>query len=181
MKEVKITPAVKKRAEKFQTLHQKGYSVKEAAEEMKVSIETIYIELQAYAEINGKPTFDKPDRLYYIREYKSRQQGVKITRSKISTSETQSDKSTSTVPKSDKSTSTVPKVEKNSNAEAVNQSTEASFTDSSQTQNAIDNELKLLSECFETVENYSEYLLGVLSQIASTHTETIANFKEEAK
>lgn len=171
MKEVKITPAVKKRAEKFQTLHQKGYSVKEAAEEMKVSIETIYIELQAYAEINGKPTFDKPDRLYYIREYKSRQQGVKITRSKISTSETQSDKSTSAVPK----------VEKNSNAEAVNQSTEASFTDSSQTQNAIDNELKLLSECFETVENYSEYLLGVLSQIASTHTETIANFKEEAK
>ena len=170
-KEVKITEGVKKRAEQFQKLHQKGYSVKEAAEEMNICVETVYRELKAYAQINGKPTFEKPDRLYYIKEYKSKQQGVRITRNVISKDNTPS-----------VATEKSKKAETKSNENETMPRADVSTTDLSQAQTErIDYELKLINECFESVENHSEYLLGILLQIVSKHTEIIAKYKEEAK
>ena len=76
----KITPQVEERARKFHELWEKGFTVKEAAEKIGICWGSIYDELQLYAEINGVPNKQNPNRLYYIRDYKARAKGLFIDR-----------------------------------------------------------------------------------------------------
>ena len=76
----KITPRIEERAKKFHELWEKGFSVKEAAEKIGISWRVIYDELHLYAEINGVPNKNNPNRLYYIRDYKARAKGLFVDR-----------------------------------------------------------------------------------------------------
>lgn len=100
MQEMKYSPQLIKRAKKFHELWSKGFTVQEAAKELGIVAGTIYAELQAYADINQVPCSDRPNRLYYIKDYKARakypKQDVKTrkTKSNVKTEKNESNEMT---------------------------------------------------------------------------------------
>ena len=168
-RKVTITPLIEKRAHVFHELHGKGYSVKEIASEIGIHWRTLYRELQAYAEVMGVPSKEKPDRLYYIKEYKDKTTGVRIVKGKTAISKT--GKQTKSVKESPKTENINPAEEKRPTNEIESKKVDKVFE--------FGFDLNTIGDCFDTIDNYAEYLLGIIDNIVSKHTKIVNSFKEE--
>ena len=126
---------------------------------------------------NGLPTLFKKDtfktlynpRLYYIKEYKDKTTGVRIVKGKTATSKME--KQTKSVKESPKTENIKPAEEKRPTNETESKKVDKVFE--------FGFDLNTIGDCFDTIDNYAEYLLGIIDNIVSKHTKIVSSFKEE--
>lgn len=152
-----FSPKLIEQAKEFHKLHQKGYSVAEAAKELNISNYTLYKKLDDFAIINGVA-----NRWYYIKDYKKEAVPRCIVK-KLNLTKSANDDLQLSFDDSEN------KLEESKKVDTI----------APEGNNKQKYKVKTIADCYDSVLNHSAYLLGILEQEIATHVNKVKEFKEE--